>query len=564
MKNIALIIGCGLVLAFSSSCVGDEWFDDPNSDASTNDDSDGDNFSVVEGDCDDNDPDIYPGAPEQVNCLDDNCNGIKDEGTVYSDGVNKTNEDRDKDGYCPSTGDWQKCEGDPKRYPGQEEDGGNGSKKPNGIDDNCNGIVDEGLPGSDIDKDGFTVAGGDCNDRDPNINPGAIEVEGMHCKVPTDCPIGKCYAGICRCQKSEDCSTKKPCIKVTDCTATGETCKVGKCTSVYACLTAQKGLEFPTLNVCRDNTDNDCDNKIDELPTVCDDPTKLNKDSAPDYAKAIELCDTDHVCGMDKKCPGKLKCVNKKCSRILASSFNAKADKRARAIASVFAQKGPFKPKAGKSFVVLSSGVATYDPYAKKTCVQSGTNLGAGNTHKDPDPKAKDKTANDYIHLELQILVPTNAQTFDFDFHFFSAEYPDYVGTQFNDTFWVQLKSKKFNGNISFDKNKTPIRINNAFFTICDPYPPKPTTTKMCDKTKPSSKLTGTGYAKECYTGAYSSAAGGSTDWLHTTSPVTPGETITLTFSVFDKGDHILDSAVLIDNFRWKLKPAIAPITGPK
>ena len=66
------------------------------------------------------------------------------------------------------------------------EDGGDGSQKPNGIDDNCNGIVDDSLPTSDVDKDGFTVAGGDCNDNDPFINPGAIEVEGLTCANKDD------------------------------------------------------------------------------------------------------------------------------------------------------------------------------------------------------------------------------------------------------------------------------------------------------------------------------------------------------------------------------------------
>ena len=190
----------------------------------------------------------------------------------------------------------------------------------------------------------------------------------------------------------------------------------------------------------------------------------------------------------------------------------------------------------------------------KTVCPQNGTRF--SHSHPDPDPKVSG-AANDYIELALEILVPTNAQSFDFDFHFFSAEYPEYVGSQFNDTFWVQLHSKKFSGNISFDKKNVPIRINNAFFDICDRAP---NTSTMCSK--PASALDGTGYARQCSSSA--EAVGGSTGWLHTTSPVTPGEKIRLIFSIFDKGDWILDSAVLIDNFRWKLTPAIKPITGPE
>ena len=167
---------------------------------------------------------------------------------------------------------------------------------------------------------------------------------------------------------------------------------------------------------------------------------------------------------------------------------------------------------------------------------------------------------NPYIELALEIAVPTNARSFEFDFHFFSTEYPEFLDTEFNDTFWVELTSKKLNGNISFDKNNTPIRINNAFFSICDQDPGKPATQSMC--TKPASANDGTGYFTDC---GYEpeEANGGSTDWLHTRAPVTPGETIKLRFMIFDKGDGILDSAVLIDNFRWTLSPASNPITGP-
>ena len=68
-----------------------------------------------------------------------------------------------------------------------------------------------------------------------------------------------------------------------------------------------------------------------------------------------------------------------------------------------------------------------------------------------------------------------------------------------------------------------------------------------------SAELTGTGYE---------GATGGGTGWLTTTAPVTPGETITLRFIVWDEGDHIYDSATLIDNFRWLADAVIGPVTG--
>ena len=43
------------------------------------DDQDADGYTVAEGDCDDTDPLTFPGAPEQADGVDNNCNGEVDE-----------------------------------------------------------------------------------------------------------------------------------------------------------------------------------------------------------------------------------------------------------------------------------------------------------------------------------------------------------------------------------------------------------------------------------------------------------------------------------------------------
>ncbi|MCB9666295.1 MAG: putative metal-binding motif-containing protein [Alphaproteobacteria bacterium] len=118
------------------------------------------------GDCDDGDVRVHPEGIELANGVDDDCNGIPDDGTPLHD--------HDGDGFCgpdvarcttPGTIPGDCDDTDPDIRPGALE-------RCNGLDDDCDGRPS----GSEVDGDGDGyLACDDCADADPTRSPAALE-----------------------------------------------------------------------------------------------------------------------------------------------------------------------------------------------------------------------------------------------------------------------------------------------------------------------------------------------------------------------------------------------------
>jgi hypothetical protein len=147
--------------------------------------------------------------------------------------------------------------------------------------------------------------------------------------------------------------------------------------------------------------------------------------------------------------------------------------------------------------------------------------------------------AFDYAELRFVLEVPPDVTSFSYDFAFFSVEYPWYYGSPFNDMYVGWLDSEKWTGNISFDAQGNPISLNAGFLEFKDDGGGDPVFDGTCMRQH------------------------GGTNWLQTTAAVTPGETITVVFAIFDLGDDKLDSYAFLDNFQWGCEPTGKPQTTP-
>jgi len=124
-------------------------------------DVDGDGYGPCDrpADCVEGDPNIYPGAP-------DVCDGVNTNCSFYEDW-----EDPDGDGW-PTCGDDHDTDADDDCDPGNAGTYPGAPERCDGLDNDCNGSIDDV---GDGDGDGSTECEGDCDDADPDRRPGIVE-----------------------------------------------------------------------------------------------------------------------------------------------------------------------------------------------------------------------------------------------------------------------------------------------------------------------------------------------------------------------------------------------------
>ena len=122
---------------------------------------------------------------------DDSATSDDDDSATSDDDDSNTSDDDDSEVDSDSDGtpdEWDCGPDDPNVFPGAPE-------LCNGVDDNCDGALSEMEPDErDLDADGFPACAGDCEDGNPAVHPGAADTcDGIDSDCdgyPEDIPTG--------------------------------------------------------------------------------------------------------------------------------------------------------------------------------------------------------------------------------------------------------------------------------------------------------------------------------------------------------------------------------------
>ena len=356
-------------------------------------------------------------------------------------------------------------------------------------------------------------------------------------------------------------------------------------------------IDFPELvnpgafDVAGNSVDDDCDGATDVVVAACDEGLASDSQDAEDYARAMDLCQFVEA---DPSNPAERRwgVVSAKLS---LTDGNGTAHVQGHSIRTDFGDT--IVPESESSMAVFSSGHAAdaNDTNPSFVSPQNGVDFGTGigvpapsdwlaaNGGTFPNPlgcaSPSSTDAHDAQMLTLELRVPTNARSFRFKFNFFSAEYPEWVCSEFNDFFVALIDSESSmypaDKNIAvYDDGTTefPVGINlvesaQGLFTVCENGQTGCRGSLQSDYqscTNPG-ELAGTGFDLDdgiCPQGSMG-ANGGGTGWLEVAGNVQGGETMTLRLAIWDGSGHIFDSTVLVDDFEWSVDAATPGIYIP-
>jgi hypothetical protein len=333
------------------------------------------------------------------------------------------------------------------------------------------------------------------------------------------------------------------------------------------------------IDIPGNDVDEDCDGEDAPGPSpVCDPELEATSVAAEDAALALGVCEK-HT--RTSRLPG---LITARWLRL--SEGEGLGDARQVWLPEKFGTVGA---REGSRLLVLSTGVArdVNDDDFTPGCDTFGSVRDVGglwsgarqppagypkdSSQCDTETSSSNAPAHNDVVLELSLRVPSNANSFSFDSAFFTYEYPDFVCSPFNDFFVVQVdpapkELEDEDDNVLFDAAGDPVGVNSGLLSVCRKAE-RGRVGRPVECTLGAALLAETGFDQGESTCAAQQTdgpdlGGASTGWLHTVVPVPPGKVVSVRFVLWDSGDPLLDSSVVLDNFQWSLEmPQVG--TGP-
>jgi uncharacterized repeat protein (TIGR01451 family) len=202
--------------------------------------------------------------------------------------------------------------------------------------------------------------------------------------------------------------------------------------------------------------------------------------------------------------------------------------------AIVLSSLGTIIPTDGTTFAFFSTGIAGANPVTTNS-IDPGDERGTWYKSKFGHPR-------DEAELTMILTVPSYMHYLYYDVQFFSTEYPEYIGSKYNDVLTITVVSpSQGTTQYSFD-------VNSGYFILDSLYIPGTGFDIFAQSGDPADvDWVGTNPIDQ-------GADAGASDIIPiggNTHPVSPNEQITVTINIKDDGDNQFDSAAFIDNLRF-------------